>query len=135
MNKDTENLIKDYLKDDYVLSESKNELYSIIIPALFSKKFFKSGSEIKDFLRKTVNITYDNYVFKSRTLIVSKIIKTINDMSLEESIELNKILLSEITKIIKNNLKTTSVNRNTNKKIKNKKSAFLNWIEYIENSK
>ncbi|WP_121615191.1 hypothetical protein [Virgibacillus halodenitrificans] len=51
-------------------------LYSVLVTILLSKEIFNKNDDIKDFLQ-AMNIHYKGYVYKSRTLIVARVIRDI----------------------------------------------------------
>ncbi|MFC5976288.1 hypothetical protein [Carnobacterium antarcticum] len=71
--------IKNLLVD---LDKKSNEeklrinLYTIMITAILSKKIFVKNSDIPEFISK-LNIHYKDYVYRSRTLVVARIIREI----------------------------------------------------------
>jgi hypothetical protein len=63
------------------------ELYSITTTILLSKVFFNKNSEIESYLN-SANIHFKEYVFRSRTLVVSRVIRYIETADQEKLFEL-----------------------------------------------
>lgn len=57
------------------LHYKENLVPSIISIIIFSKFFYNSNHDLKDFTKNYLKINYKEYVFKSRTLLYSRIIK------------------------------------------------------------
>ena len=131
MGNKEEKIINDFLKYNYILSENKNELYSILVPIIFSKKIFRKGSELQAFLKDELGIEFANYVFKSRTILAGKLTRYINNMSIEDSVTLNRLVIEKISTIIK---ESTADDTNTDLNIKEaNRSLFSLWTDQIEN--
>lgn len=130
-NKNDERLVNDFLKNNYIISENKTQLYTTLIPIIFSKKVFKKGSELQSFLKDELGIEFANYVFKSRTILAGKINKYINDLSIEDSVSLNRLVIEKISAIIDNDDLDISAISNSNEK-STSKSLFSMWAEHIE---
>lgn len=56
----------------------KYKLIGIIAELIFSKKIFPKNKDIIIFLNDVFDITYKDYIIKSRTTIVAKVSKKIN---------------------------------------------------------
>lgn len=90
------------------------ELYGIFTAIILSKTIFQKNQQIQQFL-KEFNITYREYVFSSRTTIISRVVRRIEVSELEGLEEylnkLNKYFLldndvnTSIKKVKKNNVK------------------------------
>ncbi len=59
----------------------KYKLIGIITELIFSKKIFKHNSDIAQFIKSILGIELKNYILKSRTMIVAKVCRIINDKS------------------------------------------------------
>lgn len=68
-----------YRNELKIKSIPKYKIIGIVTELLYSKKIFSRNSEIIGFLQDVFSIKYRNYVFKSRTLIVAKTCKYIED--------------------------------------------------------
>lgn len=89
--------VKDMLSN---IKETRNNskyrvpLYSIVVTIILSKDLFKRNTDISEFLA-TMDITFKEYVFKSRTTIVSRLVREIEnaDMVKLKTIEQSCTLL------------------------------------------
>ena len=69
MIKDKE--IKDFIGDINIISDNKNELYSILIPLLLSRKVFKNSNEKREFIRKDLyNLSISNTDYSKNNYFV-----------------------------------------------------------------
>lgn len=100
-----------YIKNLLVaLDKKSNEeklrinLYTIMITAILSKKIFKKNSDIPEFITK-LNLSYKEYVFKSRTLIVARIVREV------ENADKQKLLffVSELKELLFENNSNNSI--------------------------
>lgn len=75
------------------------KIIGIVAEIIFSKEIFNKNGEIKIFLKDVFNLTYKDYIMKSRTMIVSKISKfIITSPNNNESIKnLYKFINDQIT--------------------------------------
>lgn len=84
-----------YLSTFATKSETKSidimriNLYGLISAVILSKTIFKRNSEISVFL-ELVNITVKDYVMKSRTLLLSRIIRDIEKMDADQLKKIQK---------------------------------------------
>ncbi|MFR8990612.1 MAG: hypothetical protein ACLVH9_05530 [Fusobacterium sp.] len=97
----------------------KYKIAGIVSELLFSKKIFSKNSDIKLFLKEVFELEFKEYVMKSRTLIVSHIIKLIYIS--EEENDYKKNLLKFI------NFKIEEIKKNENIKID--KNEFDGWVK------
>ncbi|MER2226155.1 MAG: hypothetical protein ABS916_03780 [Carnobacterium sp.] len=112
-----------------VLNKKSNEdklrinLYTIMITAILSQKVFEKNSDIPKFISK-LNINYKDYVYRSRTLIVARMIREI------ESSDKNKLLffVSELKKLL---FESNNDNSNVKKNSSQTKSANNNSADDI----
>ena len=86
-------------------TENKNEVYNIIIPLILSKKIFKNSKELKEFVENILEFKIADYAYKSRTILLGKVIKFIAELELSASIELNKNLTTFLEDTIEINSK------------------------------
>lgn len=103
---DKKNTISTFIKTNmkYINASSEEEqkmlLYAVFSEIILSKKFFNHNSEIKSFLSR-IDIDFKPYVFSSRTQIISRIIRVIqnseNDFRKECFIAIQNIV--EVTQI------------------------------------
>lgn len=116
------------LKDINIL---RYELYSIFTTLLFSKDLFRDNKQIKLFL-EVYEIQFKDYVMKSRTLIVAKVLKKIDTSSDQQilfySKELEKFatLYHENTKNLDEKNKSIKANN-----IYNKNKSKDNYMESL----
>ena len=84
-----------YLSTFATKSETKSidimriNLYGLMSAVILSKTIFKRNSEISVFL-ELVNITVKDYVMKSRTLLLSRIIRDIEKMDADQLKKIQK---------------------------------------------
>ncbi|MDU2163296.1 hypothetical protein [Intestinibacter bartlettii] len=133
MIKDKE--IKDFIGDINIISDNKNELYSILIPLLLSRKVFKNSNEKREFIENVLGIKIANYAYKSKTILIGKVINEINSMEIEHAFKLNKKVNKFLLDLINaNRILNREINKGIKKNKKNKKnSLFYNWSNYIKN--
>ena len=133
MIKDKE--IKDFIGDINIISDNKNELYSILIQLLLSRKVFKNSNEKREFIENVLGIKIANYAYKSKTILIGKVINEINSMEIEHAFKLNKKVNKFLLDLINaNRILNREINNGIKKNKKNKKnSLFYNWSNYIKN--
>lgn len=129
--------IKNFIGNINIISDNKNELYSILIPLLLSKKVFKNSNEKREFIEKVLELKIANYAYKSKTILIGKVINEINSMEIESAFSLNKNVNKFLLDLINaNKILNKEINKDT-KNIKSKKnkknSLFSNWSNYIKN--
>lgn len=96
----------------------KYKIIGIVSELLLSKQIFKRNKDIEKFLKEVFELELKEYLFKSRTLLVSKVIREI--MCIEnENLYKNKLYKFVQEKI--NDLKDDS--------IKKEKNQFDGWIQ------
>lgn len=88
----------------------RNELKNKIIPnykmlgivteIILSKELFKKNIDLEEFLSGIFNVTYKEYVMKSRTMILARTNRLINNCSSDEMEEYRKQLNSFVVKSI-----------------------------------
>jgi hypothetical protein len=130
-----EKLIRSFLNEFSIISENKNELYSMLIPLILAKQFFKRSSELKAFV-ETVLVINDikDYAYNSRSVLLGRIMKHISLLSIEEAVELNKRVSDSLLEIINTN-KSEDIDKRdkTDKPKKQNISFFSKWYNYLEN--
>ncbi len=80
--------------NDYILYRNelkskhpaKYKLIGIVSGIVLSKDIFKKNNELKVFIKNTFNIEFKEYVFSSRTMVVAKLVRLINDSNENEYI-------------------------------------------------
>ena len=134
MNRDYEKNIKAFINEISVISENKTELYYILSPLILSKKVFSNKNQLKEFTNNTLKINFGDYVYKSRSVLLGRIIKFINDLSIEEAVNLNREVMNFIVNYITNVKKDE--NKNTKKqsrksKMTKQENFFTQWDKVI----
>ena len=124
MNK---NKLDKFIDEISLSSESKNEIYQIIVPLVLSKKVFRNSKELKLFTIEIIDLDLADYVYRSRALLLGRIMKYINDLSIEESVKINYKIVEFIKSIQNINGNLEYGNKNTNKK----SSFFSDWNNLI----
>ena len=124
MIKDKE--IKDFIGDINIISDNKNELYSILIPLLLSRKVFKNSNEKREFIENVLGIKIANYAYKSKTILIGKVINEINSMEIEHAFKLNKKVNKFLLDLINaNRILNREINKGIKKIKKIKKIVFF----------
>ncbi|TYA11246.1 hypothetical protein FRY98_18940 [Paenibacillus faecis] len=102
------------------------ELFSILTSLLLSKNEFKNNTEIVSFL-SSLNIEFKEYVFKSRTLILARVLRTVENLD-ESALELYTNILENMLK-----RKIEKFEEEKSKEIKQQtdKSRSINYFEEI----
>lgn len=95
------------------------KLIGIVVELLLSKEIFKRNSEIATFVKETFGIELKLYILKSRTMIVSKLCRSIHSLDNPSSCQkkLHEFVDEKIEQLKKEG------------KIKNKKNEFDGWLE------
>ena len=106
-----------YRNELKIKSIPKYKIVGIVTELLYSKKMISRNSEIIAFLQEVFSIEYRSYVFKSRTLIVAKTCRYIEETESTTSFQkkLYKFVCEQIT-----NLQDDE---------NPKKNTFDGWIE------
>lgn len=81
------------------------ELYSIVTEVFLSKAYFNRNSEIVAFI-DAINYQYGEYLFKSRTLLLARILRDIKKADKEELLLILRILQDLIFNNIEPEAKT-----------------------------
>jgi hypothetical protein len=105
------------------LSLLKYELYSIFVYLILSKEEFKNNKDINTFLG-TLNINFKEYVMKSRTLIIAKVLRLI---------EKGDTIRLQLYKDILVNIYLKKLDENYPEKPKIKKQNTSNYMSDILN--
>lgn len=134
MIKDEE--IKKFMSGISIPSDNKTELYNLIIPLLLSRKVFKNSAEKKEFIENVLELNISDYAYRSKTILVGKVLNEINNLEIENAFNMNrrvnKFLLELINANKLLNKEESKKNSSINKKSK-KNSLFTNWSNYINN--
>lgn len=106
-----------YRNELKIKSIPRYKIIGIVVELLYSKKIFSRNSEIAKFLNDVFSIEYRDYIFKSRTLIVAKTCRYIEDIESIASFQkkLYKFVCDQIV-ILQNNENP-------------KKNTFDGWIK------
>lgn len=131
MNPNEEKLIHSLLTKFTIMSEYKTELYSLLIPLILSKQFFKKSSELKSFIETVLGLSFKDYVYNSRSILLGRVMNYLSTLTVEESVSLNK----RVTNFILDTIKANNSVENTIKSNKTKTSFFNNWYDYMEKLK
>lgn len=129
--------VSNLISEICIFSENKNELYSILIPLILSKKFFKNSKEKKDFVENILGFIIADYAYKSKTILVGKIVSSINELEIQEAVSINNKVNKFLLDVLQaNKIASQNVEEIDNKKSakKNKSSFFNNWNTYINES-
>lgn len=111
------------IKDESIL---KIQLYGLVSELLLSKEFFKGNSDIKVLL-DTLNLKYKDYVMRSRTTIVSRIIRNIEQMNYDNLI----IFYKKIGEFL---FETTQSEKTSNNRKRNTIDDILIQFERSDNN-
>ncbi|WP_299514961.1 hypothetical protein [uncultured Rummeliibacillus sp.] len=127
MNSKDEKLIKDFLLDFSNLKESHFNLCWIIPPLLLSRKILKNRNETSKFTQEIIGITYKDYVYRSRPMLVGKVLKDVMNMDSNETLK----VLNNLTAFYES--LTQEEDPNTPKDNKNKNSDFFSdWSKFLK---
>ncbi|PGQ52696.1 hypothetical protein [Bacillus cereus] len=124
MNKQDEKLIKAFLYKIENVSETNIELFWILPPLLYSKKTLKKRKDVEDFVVNVLDMKFSNYVYKSRSILVGRVLKNIHNMELEESVKLRNKLIHFFRENVKNSDKNLD-------KSNSDASFFSDWAEIL----
>ena len=61
----------------------RSSLYSVFVSILLSKEIFTKNDDIKEFLN-AIDINFKDYVYKSRTLILARVLRNIEKSEAED---------------------------------------------------
>ncbi len=92
------------------------ELYGVYTSLLFSKELFKNNRDIALFL-ESLNIHFKDYVLKSRTIIVAKMLRKIESSDLEA---LSKLILKSKERVYQ----SSGEQEKSTRKIEHKKGDY-----------
>lgn len=101
----------------------KHVLLGVSSSIILSKEIFPKNDDLKIFLKETYNLEFRDYVFKSRTLIVARVIRHINKLESNDTEKLRKSLLLFIDKLL---------NINASKNTSKSDIRLSNWIRGIK---
>lgn len=99
------------------------ELYAILTTLVLSKEEFKANKEISDFLN-SLGINFKEYVFNTRTLIIARTLRIIEQADIDR--------LESYKKVLKQ-LYLDDTNDNKNSDQKDKKKPTENYMNKILN--
>ncbi|MFC0907036.1 hypothetical protein ACFHWD_20470 [Clostridium sp. MT-14] len=133
MNKRDEEFVKKYINNINVISENKTELYMILIPLILSKKLIKKRNQLQYFVEEVIITEFAKYAYNSRTILVGKLMKYINDLPIEEAVSVNERVVSFIKKLILEN-NEDSTNKEVKKKTKKMTHFFSDWDKVINDN-
>lgn len=139
MQNETDELFNKFL----TLKISINEIptQKLIVPAIFAeliftKKIYRKNNELSELTKDILHLEYKNYLFKSRTLLFSRVIKDkyINPSDKEMfslMVALQKLIgQQEKYHVEVDNKEETSVSKN--KKTKSQKHIISEWRKVIK---
>lgn len=104
------------------VENTRIELYSIFTILILSNKQFSKNTEIKNFL-ECFNIKFKDYVYISRTTILARTLRVINEANEDYLAKIILILIEKNKDINKSN------NKNTDKRNKKDDEYVLNILE------
>ncbi len=90
------------------------KIYAIYIEILLNHDLFHHNDDIKPFCKK-LNLSFKNYVFKSRTLLVSRIIRLIEKSDTQSLVLYKNVANSLIESYSEGNLKENKTKNNNSK--------------------
>lgn len=99
------------------------DIMGINVALLYSKEYFKKNEDISAFLKTVYNIDFLPYVMKSRTLIVARITKELNN---KEEPEL-KLIRKKIIDFLNLEQRNSTYKKPSKKKDSNEK--LKTWLE------
>ena len=104
------------------------ELYPIVVMLIIKKSYFKRNNDLMELL-KIFNLEFKDYVMKSRTLLLARILREIEKIKDIDDVVLN------IKKIIVEN--TNEEGKTPQNKVKNRDKKYLDNIieKYSRNKK
>lgn len=114
---------------NYFRSELKSKniarykLIGISTEIILDDKIFKKNEELSPFLRTIYNLSFKDYIMKSRTLIIARTSRVVYQLDDKEVEELRRKLLMFINGILE--LKDTNKDNNGEKK------DFTKWMDGI----
>lgn len=97
---------------------------------LLSKQIFKKNIDLSIFIQEIFDISFLNYVIRSRTLILARVIKHINQLNDKET---TKLAIKMHNYLIKQGISDTNKEKEKEKekekKVKNKKNNTLDFMD------
>ena len=118
----------DRIKNLEKIENKHYELYPIVLLLVFKKKYFKSHDDLIELL-KIFNLEFKDYVMKSRTFLLARILREIEKIKDVDDVVLNlkKILIKNINE----------EDRTVQNKGKNRDKKYLDSIieKYSRNKK
>lgn len=101
----------------------KYKTIGIVTEILISKEVFKKNEEIREFLMRIFNISYKDYVMKSRTMVIARTSRLIHNSENDEYIVYKRNLYSFI------NLQIEKMKEEQKKE----KNEFNGWMNSNDN--
>lgn len=120
-----EKLVQNYLNSDD--SNRRNLLPSVLAVIVMTKIYYHSNKELYYFTENVLGANYKEYLFKSRTLLLSRIIKDyyLNEKNASESIKNIVIFLNK-------NISKDSDTKVINQRKKKQKEVIDGWRKVID---
>ncbi|MFD0768886.1 hypothetical protein ACFQZ1_08160 [Bacillus sp. CGMCC 1.60114] len=125
MNKQDEKLIKTFLYEIENLTETNIELFWILPPLLYSKKTLKNRKDVENFVVNVLDMKLSNYVFKSRSILVGRVLRNIHKMDLETSVKLRNNLIYFFREKVDNTEKNLEKSNSND-------AFFSDWAQILE---
>jgi hypothetical protein len=114
--------------------KNKISFMGAVSQVVLSKQFFKNNSDITPFLKEVFDIEFLEYVMKSRTLILSRLLRVIDsyeEKKLNEVIKKYKTYINHLSTST-NPEKTKVVQNNTYKKSDDFGDTLSRWRKVIK---
>jgi hypothetical protein len=126
--------------NDSEFEELRIETIGSFIQIISSKKLFKNNKELEPFLFEFLRERFPRYVMRSRTAIIAKSVRIIQQFSKEDLEHLNSLLLKfiEVNEKRSNNVvseKRTHTGQNKKEKQKNETDFLDYWTDVINKIK
>lgn len=110
---------------------TKDNILGMTIMLVLSKEFLPTNKHVSEFIKQIFGITFLNYAVRSRTLMVAKLARKINDMDEDELkavvpllvVMARESLISEEEELIIRSNKKKNAIKNLNKWIGSKKES------------
>ena len=99
----------------------KYKILGIVTEIILSKELFQKNVDLKPFLENVFGVSYKDYVMRSRTMILARTNRLINESSEEKQSEYRKKLNIYIVEMIE---KSSNSQKN-----KTEKNLFSGWVD------
>lgn len=122
----------DYMQKKWNSSLDKYEVVGLFCMMILSKDLFRNNINASEFVLKTLDYDCPNYIKKSRTLMIAKVVRLISSFEEKELCSLKSKchnFYNELTDELKNEVipdKTINKKKNENDKL----STWLNGLKY-----